>query len=64
MLMDARRALPGSSFEAEVCVIGSGPAGATVAAELADRGLRVIVLEGGGTGRDRTADDTYRGVPG
>ncbi|RZT84452.1 choline dehydrogenase-like flavoprotein [Pseudonocardia sediminis] len=64
MIIDARRALPGSSFDAEVCVIGSGPAGATVAAELADRGLRVIVLEGGGTGRDRTADDTYRGVAG
>ncbi|MBW0101361.1 FAD-dependent oxidoreductase [Pseudonocardia sp. KRD291] len=64
MLMDARRALPGSSFDAEVCVIGSGPAGATVAAELADRGLRVIVLEGGGAGRDRTAEDTYRGVAG
>lgn len=63
-MIDARRALPGSSFEAEVCVIGSGPAGATVAAELADRGLRVIVLEGGGTGRDRTAEDTYRGVAG
>lgn len=64
MLIDARRSLPGSSFEAEVCVIGSGPAGATVAAELAGRGLGVIVLEGGGAGRDRTADDTYRGVPG
>lgn len=62
MLMDARRALPGSSFDAEVCVIGSGPAGATVAAELADRGLRVIVLEGGGTRTDHTSTDTYRGV--
>ena len=64
MLIDARRALPGSVFETEVCVIGSGPAGATVAAELADRGIGVIVLEGGGDGTDRTAVDTYRGVGG
>lgn len=64
MLIDARRALPGSVFETEVCVIGSGPAGATVAAELADRGIGVIVLEGGGGGADRTANDTYRGVTG
>ncbi|MDQ4117871.1 MAG: FAD-dependent oxidoreductase [Actinomycetota bacterium] len=64
MLIDARRALPGSVFETEVCVIGSGPAGATVAAELADRGIGVIVLEGGGDGADRTATDTYRGVVG
>lgn len=64
MLIDTRRALPGSWFEAEVCVIGSGPAGAAVAAELADRGLRVVVLEGGGSGLGRTARDTYRGVTG
>lgn len=64
MLMDARRALPGSSFDADVCVIGSGPAGATVAAELADRGVQVVVLEGGGTRRNRTGSDTYRGVAG
>ncbi|BBG00326.1 MULTISPECIES: FAD-dependent oxidoreductase [Pseudonocardia] len=64
MLIDTRRALPGSWFEAEVCVIGSGPAGAAAAAELADRGLRVVVLEGGGPGMGRTARDTYRGIPG
>lgn len=64
MLIDARRALPGSSFDTDVCVIGSGPAGAAVAAELAGRGVQVAVLEGGGSGFGRAERDTYRGVAG
>lgn len=32
---------------ADVCIIGSGPGGATVAKELSERGLKVIVLEAG-----------------
>ena len=64
MIIDARRALPGSSFDTDVCVIGSGPAGSTVAAELAERGVAVLVLEGGGPGPEGTAVDTYRTVPG
>lgn len=33
--------------EYDVCIVGSGPAGATVAAELAGRGLKLCVLESG-----------------
>lgn len=32
----------------DVCIVGTGPAGATVAAELRDSGLEVLVLESGG----------------
>ncbi len=52
----------GTRFTATVCVIGSGPAGATVAEELAARGVDVIVLEGGGRRFSRHHDDTYRGL--
>lgn len=40
----------------DVCVIGSGPAGSTVARELSGMGLRVTVLESGGTERDPQSD--------
>jgi choline dehydrogenase-like flavoprotein len=40
----------------DVAIIGSGPAGGTVAAELADSGLRVCVLESGRMRRTKHAD--------
>lgn len=40
--------------EADVCVIGCGPAGITVARELAATGARVIVVEAGGIGEAAT----------
>jgi choline dehydrogenase-like flavoprotein len=46
------------SMRAQVCVVGSGPGGATVACELARRGHSVILLEEGEfrTGRDFTGE--------
>ncbi|MCE0535914.1 GMC family oxidoreductase [Kineosporia rhizophila] len=35
-------------IEAEVCIVGAGPAGLSVASGLAAAGLRVVILEGGG----------------
>ncbi|GHF35267.1 2-polyprenyl-6-methoxyphenol hydroxylase-like FAD-dependent oxidoreductase [Amycolatopsis bartoniae] len=44
----------GGTFDADLLIVGGGPAGATVAAEVASRGARVIVLE------KRTADAPSR----
>jgi len=40
----------------DVCIVGSGPAGLTVAHELRGRRLRVCVLESGQTGKTEQAD--------
>ena len=40
----------------DVCIIGSGPAGATIARELSGTGLRVTILESGGFTRERDID--------
>jgi hypothetical protein len=60
------------AFDPEYIVVGSGAGGGTVAARLAERGFRVLVLEAGGDprsatdtageARDRLPDD-YDGPP-
>lgn len=47
-------------IEAEVCVIGSGPAGATAARVLSEAGRDVVILEEGG---DRTGKALHRSEP-
>jgi choline dehydrogenase-like flavoprotein len=48
MLIDARTLSSGSELEADICIVGAGAAGISLAREFAGAQLRVILLEGGG----------------
>jgi choline dehydrogenase-like flavoprotein len=43
-------------LEADFCIVGSGPAGATIALELASTDARVLLVESGGLKRDAGTD--------
>ena len=47
---------------AEFCVIGSGPAGMTVAHKLAAAGRKVFLFEGGGEEISEESQDIYKGT--
>lgn len=47
-LDDLRELDNGALLEADVCIVGSGPAGWAIAAELSGSGLRVLIVESGG----------------
>lgn len=56
MLVDGRSYLPGAVIQADVCVIGTGPAGITVTEQLRGSGLRTVMLESGGLRHEDAAD--------
>jgi choline dehydrogenase-like flavoprotein len=61
MLLDARALDPRADVDADVCIVGAGAAGITLALELIDRHLRVVVLEGGGLQADEWSQRLYQG---
>ena len=54
MLLDARSITRGRTISADVCIVGAGAAGITVALGLRDCPARVLLLEGGGEEPDPT----------
>jgi choline dehydrogenase-like flavoprotein len=60
-LTDARDLPAGARLSATVLVVGTGPAGATVARELAPTGVDILMLEGGDVRGSTEADDTLKG---
>lgn len=52
MFIDARSVPDGSRLEADLCIIGAGPAGLTLARSLTSRGLKICLVESGGLESD------------
>ena len=47
MIGDARELPEDANIECDICIVGGGPAGIILALELAGKGLKVVLLEGG-----------------
>ncbi len=62
MELDARRFPSGIQLEADLCIIGAGPAGIALARELIGLNLAVLVLESGGLGPDEGIQDLNEGT--
>jgi choline dehydrogenase-like flavoprotein len=62
VIEDGRQVPHGSALETDVCIIGAGAAGITVARELAGSAHGVVVLESGGTNGSPETQDLYSGT--
>ena len=61
MFIDARSVPAGTVVETEVCIVGAGAAGITLAREFTNAGFRVILLESGGAEPEQATQDLYAG---
>ena len=62
MFRDARQFSAGTNLETEVCVIGAGAAGITLALSLRTAGFRVLLLESGGLEPEEATQALYEGA--
>lgn len=61
MLIDARTLLTRETIDTEVCIVGTGPAGMTLAHELIEQDFRVCLLESGGFEPDKETQSLCSG---
>lgn len=58
--IDARQLPQNSTLRGTLVIVGTGPAGANIARELASTGVDIIMLEGGSLEANKEADDTLK----
>lgn len=61
MHIDARKMDQNSLIEGDICIIGAGAAGISIALDWIDTSLKVVLLEGGGFEYDSDIQDLYKG---
>lgn len=61
MIVDSKSIDHDQSIETDVCIIGAGVSGLTLAHEFADQELRVLLLEGGGMEPDSLSQSLFWG---
>ena len=61
MLIDARSLSKDHRIETEVCIVGAGAAGVTLAREFIGQPFRICLLESGGLELDRETQSLYQG---
>ncbi|MDB5410894.1 MAG: oxidoreductase [Rhodospirillales bacterium] len=61
MFVDARRIASGTMIEADLCIVGSGAAGITIARRFAAGGIRTCLLESGDLDFDWDVQDLAKG---
>jgi len=61
MIYSTSSLVPGENLEADICVVGAGAAGITLALELYDSGKKVIILESGYPEQDERVSSLYEG---
>ncbi|RUU94853.1 GMC family oxidoreductase, partial [Mesorhizobium sp. M7A.T.Ca.TU.009.01.3.1] len=61
MIFDSYEAYRAANFTPKVCILGSGPAGTTIARKLGAAGIPVVVMEAGPREFSDESQDFYRG---
>jgi len=61
MFLDFRTIRNGTAIESDLCVIGAGAAGITIARELIGKSLRVCLVESGGLDYEVEPQSLYEG---
>lgn len=62
MIISEKEIIQGDCLEAEICIIGSGPAGFSIALELIKTNKKIIMLTGGGYHETAASQDLHKGI--
>jgi len=62
MIIEAKRVEPNAHMTTDVCIIGAGAAGITLALELSRHSIDTVLLTGGQKREQSWDRDLYRGV--